>query len=583
MLAIQQIKLFKFCRSILAASFSCASILGIAASPYEMLPRPDGKLAYQIIPIPDGLKAEKDVMISMPDGVLLAANVFRPDMQGRFPVILSMTPYGKDQTPPMFSPDGLPAPDSYTPFVERVHAHGADIGHMKISVLTPWEAPDPAAWIPHGYVVIHVDRRGDFKSKGRNPNPVQQGQDIAQVIAWAARQEWSNGKVGMMGVSALASNQYFTAALQPAPEALKAIVPWEGQMDLYRDSAFWGGIPETNFLKRDVKAALVGVPNERAEKIWAEAINPVANQRMLASAAKVEQIQVPTLLCASWTDKGLHTRGTFEAFRRIGTRDKWLYTHGGRKWERFYSEDAVATQKKFFDYYLKGIENGWTETPRVRLEVRETRDEYTVRFEKSFPIERTNYQRLYLDGRSGALVPKVPKKSTVSYMAQQGGDASFGISFAHDTEITGYIRSKLWVTAKNADDMDLFVVVKKFDVNGNEVQFRGMNGFGGDVAAKGQMRVSQRELDPKLSTSWQPVQKFAGEQKLKPGSMVEVDIALLPSSTLFRAGESLRFYIQGRHPTIQPLLFYDSTVNKGPHQVQTGGRFASYIELPVIP
>jgi predicted acyl esterase len=306
----------------------------------------------------------------------------------------------------------------------------------------------------------------------------------------------------MMGVSALASNQYFTAALQPAPEALKAIVPWEGQMDLYRDSAFWGGIPETNFMKRDVKAALVGVPNERAEKIWAEAINPVANQRMLASAAKVEQIQVPTLLCASWTDKGLHTRGTFEAFRRIGTRDKWLYTHGGRKWERFYSEDAVATQKKFFDYYLKGIENGWTETPRVRLEVRETRDEYTVRFEKSFPIERTNYQRLYLDGRSGALVPKVPKISTVSYMAQQGGDASFGISFAHDTEITGYIRSKLWVTAKNADDMDLFVVVKKFDVNGNEVQFRGMNGFGGDVAAKGQMRVSQRELDPKLSTSY---------------------------------------------------------------------------------
>jgi predicted acyl esterase len=554
-----------------------------AGNPYEMLPRPDGYLAYQIIPTPAGIRIERDVMVAMPDGIRLASNVYRPDKPGKFPVILSMTPYGKDQTPPTFRPDGSPAPDSYTPYVERVHAHGPDLGHLKISMLAPWEGPDAAFWVPKDYVVIIVDRRGDFKSQGKNPSAVQQGDDIFHMVEWAASQEWSNGNVGMMGVSALASNQYFTASHQPPPPHLKAIVPWEGQMDGYRDSAFWGGIPETNFLKRDVKAAIVNMPSEQAAKVWAAALDPVANQKMLQAAAKVELIKVPALICASWTDKGLHTRGTFEVFRRIGSPDKWLYTHGGRKWERFYSDDALAYQKKFFDYYLKGEQNGWPDTPRVRLEVRDNRDEYTMRFEKEFPLARTQYTKLYLNGRNASLGAKAAAPARVSYRPTQGGDASFGITFDRDTELTGYMKAKLWVSAKEADDMDLFVVVKKFDAQGNEVQFRGMNGFGADVAAKGQMRVSQRELDDKLSTPWQPVQKFSGQKKLVAGSVVPVEIALLPSSTLFRKGESLRFYVQGHHPTIQPLLFYESLINKGEHVLYTGGKYDSYLEVPVIP
>jgi len=107
---------------------------------------------------------------------------------------------------------------------------------MKISLLTPWEGPDPAFWVPNDYVVMIADRRGDFKSEGKAPSPDQQADDIFQVIEWAAIQPWSNGNVGMLGVSALASNQYFTASHQPPPPHLKAIVPWEGQMDRYRDA-----------------------------------------------------------------------------------------------------------------------------------------------------------------------------------------------------------------------------------------------------------------------------------------------------------------------------------------------------------
>ena len=79
---------------------SAPGLPGAPPNPYEMLPRSDGSLAYQIIPTPGGMPIEKDVLVSLRDGVRLASNVFRPDKPGKFPVILAMTPYGKDQTPP---------------------------------------------------------------------------------------------------------------------------------------------------------------------------------------------------------------------------------------------------------------------------------------------------------------------------------------------------------------------------------------------------------------------------------------------------------------------------------------------------
>jgi uncharacterized protein len=576
-------------------------------NPYEIRPSPDGYLPYLIVPVPPGVLIEKDVMIAMPDGVKLASNVYRPDKPGRFPVILSMSPYGKDLTPPTYKPDGSPLPGAYAPYMFRVHAHGADMGHMKISMLTSWEAPDPAFWVSNDYVVIIVDQRGGFKSGGKMPTPAQGADDLYSLIEWAAVQPWSTGNVGMSGVSALAMNQYDVASRQSVPPHLKAIIPWEGAADPYRDLAFWGGIPETNFSRSlgPFKASLLKMPPERAAKAWVAAMDPVGNQKMMLAAPKLERITVPALICASWSDKGLHTQGTFEVWRRIASKDKWLYNHGGKKWERYYSEDGLAYQKKFFDYYLKGIQNGWQETLPVRLEIRDTRDEYTVRPEKEFPLARTQYKKLYLDATDGSLSPQTAKSGKTVYQSTQGGSASFGITFDQDTELTGYMKVKLWVAAEDADDMDLFLMVKKFagpcDVNspvcksleevvgtgrvakGNEIRFRGMNGFSADMAARGQMRVSLREVDENLSTPWLPVQKFQGEKKLKPGEIVPVEIALLPSSTLFRKGESLRLYIQGHAPVDQPLLSYDWLINKGRHTIYTGDKYDSYLQIPVIP
>jgi predicted acyl esterase len=578
------------------------------SNPYETRPSPDGFLPYQIVPIPEGLVIEKDVMVGMPDGIRLACNVVRPEKPGKYPVILSVTPYGKDHTPPVYNADGSPRPGAYPPFVLRVHSHGADLGHMKISVLTSWEAPDPAFWAPLGYVVVIADQRGSFKSEGKPVNPFQGADDIHHLIEWAGTQEWSNGNVGMMGVSALASNQYYTAGRRPLSPHLKAIVPWESQTDRYRDLTFWGGIPETNFSRSlgPFKASVAKMPPAQAAKVWAAAMDPVGNQKMLEENPKLELITIPTLLCASWSDKGLHTRGTFEAFRKIASKEKWLYTHGGSKWDRFYSKDGLEIQKKFFDHYLKGEENGWKNTPRVRLEVRETRDEHQVRMESEFPLARTQYKKLWLDAENGSLNSQASKKEKkASYHSTQGGAASFGFTFDEDTELTGYMKVRLWVSAKSADDMDLFVTVRKFAgpfdpgseigkaietvagegrvARGNEIFFRGMNGHAYDMAARGQMRVSQRELDEKLSTPYQPVQKFQGEKKLKPGEIVPVEIGILPSSTLFRKGESLSLTIQGYCPVRNPLLYYDWLINKGEHVIHSGGKYDSYLQIPVIP
>lgn len=579
------------------------------SNPYETRPIPDGYLTYQIIPTPDGLLIEKDVMVTMPDGVRLACNIYRPRKPGKFPVILGMTPYGKDKTPPAYNQDGSFLPTSYPNYVQRLYKGGYGLGHQKISMLTAFEFADPAYWTPNGYVVITADQRGGFKSEGKLPGPAQQGDDLYWLIEWASTREWSNGNVGMVGVSALAMNQYVVSSRQPPPPHLKAIIPWEGQSDRYRDAAFWGGIPETNFTKRPLKELIQKLPPEqfpdKAAQLWAAGIDPVANQSMIKDNAKLERITVPALICATWSDKGLHTRGAFELYRRISSKDKWLYTHGSGKWDRFYSENGLAYQKKFFDYYLKGIQNGWQNTPQVRLEVRETREEYTVRFENEFPLARTQYQKLYLNARDGSLAPTVGNGGKVVYNSTQGGGASFGITFDENIELTGYMKVKLWVAALDADDMDLFVMVKKFagpcDSNspicrsleqeigqariakGNEVQFWGHDGFPADTAARSQMRVSLRELDQGLSTPWQPVQKFEGEQKLKPGRIVPVEIALLPSSTLFRKGESLRLYIQGHCPVDQPVVFYDWLINKGRHVIYTGGKHDSYLQIPVIP
>ena len=117
---------------------------------------------------------------------------------------------------------------------------------LTFSALTGWEAPDPAWWIARGFTVVNADSRGCGHSEGTGKLlSRQEAEDTYDLVQWIADQAWCDGNVVMLGVSYLAISQYAVAALQPP--ALRAICPWEGFTDAYRDLTFPGGIRESGF------------------------------------------------------------------------------------------------------------------------------------------------------------------------------------------------------------------------------------------------------------------------------------------------------------------------------------------------
>jgi len=157
------------------------------------------------------------------------------------------------------------------------------------------------------------------------------------LIESVASQPWCTGRVGLMGVSYLAMSQRRVAALKPPH--LRAIVPWEGVTDLYREFAFHGGIPEGKFIPIWFKIRIKRGRNRRfplAEDFLIERErHPLDDAYWLLKRPILEDIEVPALVCANWSDHGLHTRGSIEGFERISSREKWLFTHGRKKWETF--------------------------------------------------------------------------------------------------------------------------------------------------------------------------------------------------------------------------------------------------------
>jgi uncharacterized protein len=241
-------------------------------------------------------------------------------------------------------------------------------------------------------------------------------------------------------------SQWRVAALKPPH--LRAIVPWEGVTDLYREFAFHGGIPETKFVPTWFKIRIQGGRNRRfplAEDFLAERErHPLDDAYWSSKRATLEDIAVPALVCASWSDHGLHTRGSIEGFERISSREKWLFTHGRKKWETFYSEEALALQKRFLDCFLSGVDNGMIREPRIRLEVRRSYYRHDVRHEESWPIASVQSMLLYLCASTFGLQREpMEKESRVQYRSagkREKHRASFSFRFDQTTELTGSMR-----------------------------------------------------------------------------------------------------------------------------------------------
>ena len=526
----------------------------------------------------DQVTVERDVWVTTRDGTRLSANVFRPAAPGRYPVVMAFTAYDKNK-----------GPEHYPKLLRNSLEPDFDLGTLPVSRWTSWEGPDPAFWVPLGYAVVYVDSRGFASSEG-DPSTLSRRDrdDFYDAIEWAGGQPWSNGNVGLNGVSYLAISQWVAASGNPP--SLKAIIPWEGQSDPFREVIYHGGIPEvnfTNFWVRKMRSGANGNPLPHPTLFRFAQQRPALlrwfqTRPNALSGIDLPAIEVPALIAATWSDHGLHTRGSFEGYKRISSQQKWLYTHGRGKWDVYYSDEALTYQKDFFDHFLKGEDNGFDARPAVRLEVRESLEQYSVRYVDDWPVPETEYRALYLDLNALAL-SDAPLTQAASLGYDSGdGRAQFVLTFDAETEITGNMKLRLWVSAPDADDMDLFVAVQKLDTEGQEVTFYGKTGYTKGPVALGWLRVSQRALDEARSSASQPVLAHDDPQPLEPGAIVPVEIEILPSSTLFRAGETLRLVVQGRDLFEHPALGHGFSVNRGEHRLHAGGEFDSHLLVPVL-
>ena len=548
---------------------------------------------------------EKDVPIRASDGNVLRANVFRPSGQGPHPVVMAHGSYGKDVH---FSHAFKPQWDKLNRLYPGLCDEGSSGRYLR------WETVDPERWVPDGYAVVQVDSRGTGKSPGYlDPFSPREIQDYYDCIEWAGTQAWSNGKVGLLGVSYYGIEQWQVAALRPPH--LAAICPWEGASDFYRDVARHGGIcshgfwsawwPRQVLVNQHGNGDSTHVDPDSGERTTGEALMP----QMLESnrldfpnellrhewndawhqerSADLAHIQVPILSAGNWGGPGVHMRGNIEGWRAAGSQDKWLFMHVGTHYESFYLPEYVALQKRFFDRYLKGQANGFEAEPRVQTWVRTPTGTRARRKGGTFPFEGTQWQRWHLDCHDLSLAPQVPCESQLSY-ANTGPGVTFSTpALTRELEILGPLSLRVWV-ASEGSDLDLFVVLRAFDPQGQEVVFDGAHEP--TPVTRGWLRASHRKLDESRCMPGRPWHSHDEDWPLQPGQPVALDVEIWPTSLVLPPGHRLSLTLMGQDFEFEGVagrILHQAPSDRDPlrlgaHTTILGGPgHESYLLLPV--
>jgi uncharacterized protein len=508
------------------------------------------------------MQIEWDAPITMDDGGVLRADVFRPADAGKHPVILSYGPYAK----------GLSFQEGYRSNWARLIKAAPEVLRGSSNKYQNWELVDPEKWVPDGYACVRVDSRG----AGRSPGYLdvwspRETQDLYQCIEWAGTQPWSNGKVGINGISYYAMNQWQVAALKPPH--LSALCIWEGASDYYREVCRHGGIL-CDFLSswyprqvasvqhgvgaRGAKSAVTGelvagpqslsdaeLANNRADTPREAKRRRLLDDYHAARTGEFENIEVPLLSAANWGGMGLHPRGNFEGWLRAGSKQKWLEVHGDTHFTHFYSSYGEALQKRFFGHFLKGEDTGWEKEPRVALNIRHPGERFILRAENEWPLARTQWTKYFLQPCDFGLGTDAPDgEATLRYETTGDGLTFRTQPLEKNVEITGPVAAKLWLSSDTID-ADLFLVLRVFDPAGKDVVFIGSNDPRVPVGL-GWLRASHRKLDPQRSRPYRPWHTHDEEWPLTPGEPVELDIESWPTSIVVPPGYRIALTVRGK-------------------------------------
>lgn len=561
----------------------------------------DGRYDYGLSQPVYGIILEKGVFIPTRDGTRLKADIFRPDAPGRFPVIMAEAPY---------------------PRYIKVQPGVDDTGGVGTRY-QQFEQANPEYWVPRGYVYISYSSRGYQGSEGiPTVLDLKEAEDGYDAVEWAAAQPWSNGKVGLFGISYYAMFQYWVAGL--TPPHLAAIVPWEGLADPYRDIAYRGGIPcmfgvgfalgmqilaNNPFKAPNFMRAMLDHPF--CDDLWNYGIRSyrTKDENTPSLLKDFDRIQAPMLSVGNLNDPDLHLRGNVFAFTAAGSRQKKLLLYSGTHWGSAYQPWANRTVLRFFDHYLKGVDTGLEDEPAVDVQLRTGADTFTHVYGNSWPLEDTVWTRFHLDARERSLGREEPSEESFAEAVEERdeGGSSRRVTFLspplqEDLQVAGPVTAHLWVSSSTRD-VDITVELRDFDPRGVETRFPYViAGMRDEPVTRGWLRASHRALDPERTLPHRPWHLHAHNDWLTPGEPVALDVELWPTSMVFKAGHRIgltvhcgpyrrrgEVYFHGRIlPFLPPVTLRASNYQAispeaGTTRIHTGGERQSWLELPVIP
>jgi predicted acyl esterase len=570
-----------------------------------------------------GIIKTTDVKIPLRDGSFVYGDVFRPADDGNYPVIMNFGDYGKAFDHGAIGDEADAAHKEEAE--DRYHSGNPDSLQYENH-----ETVNTAQWVPNGYVTVRVDARGVGNSPGvQAPLGRQEAEDYYDAIEWAAVQPWANGSVGLWGMSYYAMSQHNVASLQPPH--LKAMIAQGTDADSYNEYLYGGGLLSEGFWTWWHNILTHGNSvGERREVDWMSSIkaNSFNDPAIYGSHAvtfmtpEIDKITTPVWITGTQSGAVLHQLGSSETYlnstgvasRKFDLIDAWF--------PNCYRDTTVAEHLRYFDYWLKGIDNGIMDEPPVRIQVRTGNASFYTRHEAEWPLARTDYVRYYLDATPSGwkgdehgrevlrLSNAAPtEERSASYDAHLelgmpipaptrfvGGTPRWqtGVSFVsdpmpEDMTLIGYMKAGLWVSSTSTD-MDVHVSLRVFDEDDRELRYEAIvmpvdpNNI--HPVGFGSLKVSHRKLDDARTTHYWPVQSHteADYSPLTSGEVVPIEVGLNPSSALIRKGYRLRVDIQPISPAGLPMRSYDESYHAGAtNAIYTGPSHVSYVQLPLIP
>ena len=564
----------------------------------------------------------RDIMVPMRDGARLAVDVYRPDAEGRFPALLAFAAHNKFLQGPEVSESCRNQP-AWAPL---------------------WcgaaEAGDTNFFTSRGYVHVIGNQRGfghsdpgDAFKEGRT--------DGYDLIEWIAQQPWCDGNVGMIGLSSFGRAQMITAMTQPPH--LKAIFPFDPGAFSFRYQ-HPGGVIHTMWYQM-TKSAIEN-PKEikltpEEEVLWEEAMNNpdyrmypnifnllqrrgkmplksmffdmLLNPYEREDQEQIEEeglkkINIPFCTGSGWyayTFKG-HLYGSLHYWQKCKNMpfkklrlDK-LAIHP-RPWIDFHDEIL-----RWYDYWLKRIDTGIKDEPRVKIWVMGAN---RWRYADDFPLKETRWTKLYLDtwerlrwepftpsSRDGVDAPDAFVQMPLSQTRTVQKLRYVTDPLPHDLEVTGPSSLHLWAEI-DQEDTNWIIVLKDLgpDVSvqtAREGEFERPQVFEREVT-RGWLNASHRAVDEKKSLPGQPFHPLtrSAQKPVKSGEINRYDIEIAPTSNVFKRDHRVGVDITamdvptGVHGTsgVEYIPYHICSSKTTLHKIYRCQKYPSYLLLPVIP